>query len=413
MDINPATHAIGGRQRTTVARLVVVSVLASAVLGGCGTTTAPPEDTRTPPAATPPAAPVTPAALVAEGQRVFRFETFGDEKVWTETLRLHEVVEKSVDPTTALAVGLKVDAEVLPPGLLEKVDLKSPATTVALLKMNAVVGLQATVDANNHITALGVTCALCHSTVDNSVMPGIGRRKDGWPNRDLNVGAIIALSPALPADKKAVYTSWGPGKYDPRYNQDGKNTPLVLPPAYGLADVTNETYTAEGPISYWNAYVAVTQMGGQGNFSDPKLGIAVTHSPDLVTAKLPALRAYQHSLATPPPPAGSVDAAIAGRGRVVFDRTCASCHIGGSGTDNNNGTLHPARDTGVDGAYAARTVNKAYRTTPLRALWQHPPYFHDGSAATLADVVAHYNRVSVLGLTTEQQRDLVEYLKSL
>jgi hypothetical protein len=162
--------------------------------------------------------------------------------------------------------------------------------------MNAVVGLQATVDANNHITRLGVTCALCHSTVDNSVVPGIGRRKDGWPNRDLNVGAIIALSPVLAADKKAVYQSWGPGKYDPRYNQDGNNTPLVLPPEYGLAQVKNETYTAEGPISYWNAYVAVTQMGGQGNFSDPRLGIDVKHSPDMVTSKLPALRAYQHSL---------------------------------------------------------------------------------------------------------------------
>jgi cytochrome c5 len=284
---------------------------------------------------------------------------------------------------------------------------------VALLKMNAIVGIQATVDANNHIVRLGVTCALCHSTVDNSVMPGIGRRQDGWPNRDLNVGAIIALSPALSADKKAVYNSWGPGKYDPRYDLDGKSTPLVLPPAYGLADIKNETYTAEGPISYWNAYVAVTQMGGQGNFSDPRLGIDVKHSPDLVTSKLPALRAYQHSLPAPPPPAGSFDAAVAARGRTVFDRACASCHIGGSGTDNNNGTLHPPADTGVDGAYAARTANKAYRTTPLRALWQHAPYFQDGSAATLADVVAHYNRVRKLGLTADQQRDLVEYRKSL
>ena len=384
---------------------------AGAALGGCGTTKPAPEGTREP--ATAPVTDQASPALVAEGQRIFRFDTFGDEQVWTDTLRLHEVVEKNVDPTTALKVGLKVDADVLPPGILEKVDLKSPATTVALLKMNAVVGLQATVDANNHITRLGVTCALCHSTVDNSVMPGIGRRKDGWPNRDLNVGAIIALSPALSADKKAVYTSWGPGKYDPRYNQDGKNTPLVLPPAYGLAQVKNETYTAEGPISYWNAYVAVTQMGGQGNFSDPRLGIDVKHSPDMVTSKLPALRAYQHSLPAPPPPAGSFDAAVAERGRAVFDRTCASCHVGGSGTDNNSGTLHPPAETGVDGAYAARTANKAYRTTPLRALWQHPPYFHDGSAATLADVVAHYNRVRTLGLTAEQQRDLVEYLKSL
>ena len=352
-------------------------------------------------------------ALVAEGRKVFRFDTFGDEKLWTDTLRLHEVVEKSVDPTTALKVGLKVNADVLPPGILKTADLKSPATTVALLKMNAIVGLQATVDANNHITKLGVTCALCHSNVDNSVMPGIGKRQDGYPNRDLNVGAIIALSPALPADKKSVYSSWGPGKYDPRFNQDGKSTPLVLPPAYGLADVKNETYTAEGPISYWNAYVAVTQMGGQGNFSDPRLGIDVKHSPDIVTAKLPALRAYQHSLAAPRPPAGSFDRAVADRGKAVFNQSCASCHVGGSGTDNNSGKLHPPADTGVDGAYAARTANKAYRTTPLRGLWQHAPYFHDGSAATLADVVSQYNRVRRLNLTPDQQRELVEYLKTL
>jgi cytochrome c5 len=391
--------------------LVDLASLAAAVVIGCGRTTS----VSTSPAtnADPSAAERTSPALLAEGQRIFRFDTFGDEQLWTDKLRLHGVVEKSVDPTTALKVGLKVDAEALPPGILQKVDLKSPATTVALLKMNAVVGIQATVDANNHITKLGVTCALCHSTVDNSVMPGIGRRMDGWPNRDLNSGVIIALSPALPADKKAVYNSWGPGKYDPRYNHDGKSTPLVLPPAYGLARVTNETYTAEGPISYWNAYVAVTQMGGQGNFSDARLGIAVSHSPDLVTSKLPALRAYQHSLPTPPPPAGSFDTTVAARGRTVFDRTCASCHVGGSGTDNNSGKLHAPAETGVNGAYAARTANKAYRTTPLRGLWQHPPYFHDGSAATLADVVTHYNRVRNLGLTAEQQRDLIEYLKSL
>jgi len=351
--------------------------------------------------------------LIAEGQRVFRFDTFGNEQLWTDKLRLHEVVEENVDPTTALAVGLKVDSDVLPPGILEKVDLKSPATTVALLKMNAVVGLQATIDGDNHITKLGVTCALCHSTVDDSVAPGIGRRLDGWPNRDLNVGKIIALSPALAADKKAVYNGWGPGKYDPRYNIDGKNTPLVLPPAYGLAHVKNETYTAEGPISYWNAYVAVTQMGGQGNFADPRLGIDVSHTPDLVTPKLPALRAYQHSLPTPQAIAGSFDASAATRGRAVFGRNCMSCHVGANGTDNNGGKLHAPAETGMDGAYAARTANKAYRTTPLRGLAQHPPYFHDGSAATLADVVTHYDRVRELKLNADQQRDLVEYLKML
>jgi hypothetical protein len=352
-------------------------------------------------------------ALIAEGQRIFRFDTFGNETFWTDTLRMNEVVERNVDPTTALSVGLKVDSEVLPPGILEKVDLKSPATTVALLKMNAVVGIQATVDSDDHITRLGITCAFCHSTVDNSVMRGIGRRMDGWPNRDLNVGAIVALSPVLPADKKAIYAVWGPGKYDPRYNVDGGNTPIVLPPAYGLAQIKNETYTAEGPISYWNAYVAITQMHGRGNFSDTRLGIDIKHSPDMVTSKLPALAAYQHSLPAPPPPAGTFDAAASERGRVLFDRSCATCHVGATGTDNNTGKLHTPEETGVDGAYAARTANKAYRTTPLRGLWQHPPYFHDGSAATLTDVVAHYNRVRSLGLNAAQQHDLVEYVKSL
>jgi len=391
---------------------IFIALAGGAVASGCGVSDMAPGGADPAAAPTPAAAEPASAALIAEGKQIFRFATFGDEQLWTDTLRLHGVVEKSVDPTTALAVGLKVDADALPAGILETVDLKSPATTVALLKMNAVVGLQATVDAGGRIERLGVTCALCHSTVDNSIMPGIGRRLDGWPNRDLNVGAIIALSPALSADQKAVYGSWGPGKYDPRYNLDGKNTPLVIPPAYGLADVTNETYTAEGPISYWNAYVAVTQMGAQGNFSDARLGIEVSHAPDLVGPQLAALRAYQHSLPTPPPPAGSVDTVAAERGRVLFDRSCATCHVGGSGTDNNNGTLHAPADTGVDGAYAARTASKAYRTTPLRALWQHPPYFHDGSAATLAAVVTHYNRVRGLHLTSEQQRDLVEYLKS-
>lgn len=399
--------------RISTVHVASLTLAVLVALVGCGTRNteeaAPVATTDAPPAAVEETSP----ALVADGQRIFRFDTFGNEQLWTDKLRMHEVVEKSVDPTTALKVGLKVDADVLPPGILEEVDLKSPATTVALLKMNAVVGLQATVDANDHITKLGVTCALCHSTVDDSVMPGIGRRKDGWPNRQLNVGAIIALSPALPADKKAVYNSWGPGKYDPRYNIDGKNTPLTLPPAYGLAETKNETYTAEGPISYWNAYVAVTQMGGHGNFSDPRLGIDVKHSPDMVTAKLPALRAYQHSLPTPPPPAASFDAGAAQRGNVVFNQACATCHVGGTGTDNNDGKLHAPAETGVDGAYAARTSNKAYRTTPLRGLWQHPPYFHDGSAATLADVVTHYNRVRNLSLTAVQQRELVEYLKSL
>jgi mono/diheme cytochrome c family protein len=358
-------------------------------------------------------APAADDELVREGQKIFRFDTFGDEQLWTDKLGLHKVVQEKVDPATALKVGLKVDADALPPGTLEKADLKDPKTTVALLKLNAVVGLKAQVDANNQITRLGVTCALCHSTVDDSVKPGIGKRLDGWPNVDLDVGKIISLSPALTAEQKKVYTSWGPGKYDPRYNQDGKNTPLVLPPAYGLAKVKNETYTAEGPISYWNAYVAVTQMGAHGNFKDDALKIDVKHSPDMVTSKLPALRAYQHSLVAPKIAASQVDRDAAARGKTVFDKNCASCHVGGNGTDNDSGKLHPASETGTDGAYAERTKGKAYRTTPLRGLWQHAPYFHDGSAKELGDVVNHYNDLRKLELTSTQRTELVEYLKTL
>ena len=359
--------------------------------------------------------------VLAEGKRTFRFEAFGSEQFWTDTARMHEVVQKSVSPVTALSVGLKVDAEAIPAAVAQaikdgQVDLNSPATTVALLKMNAVVGLKgtvSTVDGRDVLVGLGITCALCHSTVDNSFAPGIGKRLDGWPNRDLNVGAIIALSPAITQAQRAVYSSWGPGKYDPRYNIDGKNTPLVLPPAYGLAEVRNETYTGEGPISYWNAYVAITQMHGRGNFSDARLGVAIRQTPDLVTPRLPALRAYQHSLVTPAPPAGSFDVAAAERGRATFSQSCARCHVGISGTDNNSGMLHAASETGMDGAYAARTASKAYRTTPLRGLWAHSPYFHDGSAPTLDAVVEHYDRVRKLGLSARQKADLVEFLKSL
>jgi CxxC motif-containing protein (DUF1111 family) len=203
--------------------------------------------------------------------------------------------------------------------------------------------------------------------------------------------------------------------YDPRINIDGKNTPIVIPPAYGLLGVDKETYTAEGPVSYWNAYVAVTQMHGQGNFSDPRIGVAVAQSPDLVTSKLPALRAYQLSIAAPRPKSGSFDVAAAERGRAVFNGAaqCASCHVGATFTDVNTGKLHAAAETGVDGQYAARTATKAYRTTPLRGLALHAPYFHDGSAKTLGDVVEHYRSARKLAITPQQASDLVEYLKSL
>ncbi len=349
------------------------------------------------------------------GRFIFRHWTFGDEQFWTDTLRLNEVVEAAVSPATALAVGLKVDAERLPPGFLASADLTSPSTTVELLRRHAVVGIEAVITADNHIKSLGITCALCHSTVNNSVTAGVGRRLDGLPNRDLNVGAIVALSPVLPAAVKAVFNSWGPGRYDAEYNRDGINSPVVLPPALGLRGVSLETYTGEGPVSYWNAYVAVTQMHGHGSFSDPVLGINIQQTPDLVTPVLPALRDYQLSLKTPPPPPGSFDPAAARRGKVVFETTgrCASCHIPSLAfSDVNRGILHAPSATGMDPVRAGRLKNHMYRTTPLRALWQHPPYFHDGSAATLRDVVEHYDRFFGLHLSSQQTNDLVEYLKS-
>lgn len=364
-----------------------------------------------------------PPALVERGRQIFRFDTFGDEQYWTDTLRMHEVVQAAVSPNAALSVGLKVDVEALPLALRDaiaagQVDLDDPAVTVALLKLDAVVGLRGevrTVNGRDTLVRLGITCALCHSTVNDEFAPGIGRRLDGWPNMQLDPGAIVALSPAVPEETKAVLRTWGPGKYDPRINFDGISTPLVLPPAYGLRGVARETYTAEGPVSYWNAYVAVTQMHGQGVFIDPRLGVRIVQTPDLVTPKLAALRAYQLSLETPPPPPGSYDVAAARRGRQVFEgpADCISCHRGEILSDVNDGILHAPEETGMDPRYAARTTQKAYRTTPLRGLWQHPPYFHDGSAATLADVVEHYVRVRNLRLTDRQKADLIEYLKSL
>src|SRR6185436_19734379 len=374
------------------------------------------------------AAPAT-AGLIAQGKQTFRHDTFGDETKWTDTLGLHEVIA-TVDPKKALAVGLKVDAEALPPAVVAGVkdgtiSLTDPATTVALIKLGAVLGVEGTVEAvdgTDRLKRVGFTCALCHSTVDDSFAPGIGKRLDGWPNRDLNVGAIIALSPALDAATKAVFNSWGPGKYDPRFNQDGKNGPQVIPPAYGLHGLHSITSTADGDdIAYWNRYVGVTQMGGHGTFSEPRTGVEVTNgTDDLISAKLPGLQAYQLSLAAPAPPAGSFDPAAAERGRALFAGTagCATCHSGPQLTDANT-RLHPAGDSmgepeaaGVP-SYASRSATKQYRTPPLRGVWQHPPYFHNGSAATLEVVVDTYNTRKSLGLTAAQSADLVQYLLSL
>ena len=369
-----------------------------------------------------------------EGQTIFRYDTFGDEQLWTDVLRMHEVVA-TVPPATALAVGLKVDVEALPDAVVTalkagQIDLTNPAVTVELLRLNAVVGLKGTVSSSGELTRLGITCALCHSSVDDSFTKGVGRRLDGWANTDLNVGAIVALSPALDAATKAEFNTWGPGKYDPRHHAfDGAriiplnspSLPVVLPPIYGLQGVGFETYTGDGPISYWNSYVGVGQMGGVGNFRDPRIGLDIRQTPDLVTPKLDALLAYQLSLRTPSPPKGSFDHAAAARGRRLFreEARCASCHQGPTLTDvvdtrrSHAPLLHDPDEVGMDGRYAERSATGKYRTTPLRALWQHAPYFHDGSAPDLMAVVNHYDRLFALNLTPSQKADLVEYLKSL
>jgi hypothetical protein len=374
------------------------------------------------------------SAADRNGQAIFRFDTFGDEQLWTDVLRMHEVIP-TVDPATALAVGLKVDVNALPDAVLAAlragdVDLTNPAVTVELLRLNAVVGVKGSVNKAGQLTKVGVTCALCHSSVDNSFAPGIGRRLDGWANTNLNVGAIVALSPALDEATKAEFRTWGPGKYDPRHHAfDGTNIiplnspslPIVIPPIYGLKGVGFETFSADGPISYWNSYVGVGQMGGKGNFSDPRIGLFIRQAPDLVTPKLRALLDYQLSLTRPTVPSGSLDEAAVTRGEKLFrnEAQCASCHQGPTFTDVLSGPdrrvpfLHDAAETGMDAAYAERTATGKYRTTPLRGLVQHAPYFHDGSAPDLLAVVNHYDALFGLNLTDAQKADLVEYLKWL
>jgi len=401
-------------QSTTTSSIAAIAAL----LAACGH--APSQDVAS----------VTAADLIEQGRATFRYETFGDETQWSDTLRMHEVIRSAVDPTTALAVGLKVDSQALPAEVVKgirdgSISLKSPATTVALLKMNAVVGLQGTVetrDGKDTLTRVGVTCALCHSTVDNSFAPGIGKRLDGWPNRDLDPGAIIALSPALSPAQKAIYKSWGKGKYDPRFNLDGKSGAQVIPPAYGLASIHRVTTTGDGVnLAYWNRYVAVTQMGGHGTFVESRTGVSVAHgSVDRVEGKLAALQAYQLSLPAPAAPAGSFNVAAAQRGKLVFEGAgkCATCHSGEQFTDANQ-RLHAVSDVvsepeaaGVP-SYASRSATRTYRTSPLRGIWQHAPYFHNGSAATLEDVVSAYDKRKSLGLTAQQSGDLAQYLKSL
>ena len=370
--------------------------------------------------------------LVAEGQTIFRFDTFGNETFWTDTLRLHEVIADAVSPNVGLSVGLKVDAAALPASLIAAlqagdVDLDDPATTVALLELDAIVGVVGEVDASDNLVRVGITCALCHSTVDNSLIAGVGNRLDGWPNRDLDPGAIIALSPALTPAQRAVYNSWGPGMYDPRFNIDGINQPVVLPPAFGLRQVRRELYTGDDTLSYWNAYVAITQMHGHGRFVDTRIGVNEDNRPpDRVTTEvLAALREYQFSLETPAARATDFDAAAAGRGRAVFNGAgqCSTCHVGALFTDINAGTLHAPSvvasepEPGGMPSYALRSVTGEYRTTPLRGLYNPPqlngPYFHNGVAETLEQVVDRYVTKRNLTLTPQQKADLVQFLRSL
>lgn len=401
--------------------------------------------------------------MIREGRRTFRFDTFGDEAFWTDTLRLDAAVEK-VPPRTALAVGLKVDLDALPPAIVSaleegKANLDDPAVTAALLRLDAVVGVKGAVDAQNHVTRLGITCALCHSTVDDALTTGIGHRLDGWPNRDLDVGAIVNLSPDLSAVAhllgapeaavRSVITQWGPGKFDAALFVDGKAVgpdgvphPTLLPAAFGLSGVNLHTYTGWGSVTYWNAFVANLEMHGQGTFFDPRLDDAskfpiaaangfghLTAPPgqDQVTAKLPALNFYEQALEAPKAPAGSFDAGAAGRGAATFagQARCASCHVPPLYTEPG-WNQHTAAEIGIDDFQASRSPDGRYRTTPLRGLWARMRagnatdpsgnghgFYHDGRFPTLLDVVNHYDAHMGLGLSPAQKSDLVEYLKSL
>jgi hypothetical protein len=398
-------------------------------------------------------------AMLEEGRQTFRFDTFGSEAFWGDTLQLHKAIAgeanggvgPGVSPATALSVGLKVDADALPDDLKEqlaagKVDLDDPATTIALLKLNAVVGVTAFLNPDGSVRSMGVQCALCHSTVDDSFAPGIGKRLDGWANRDLNVGAIISLAPNLKpftellgvdeATVKKVFASWGPGRYDAEldkhgkaFRPDGGPAATLLPPAFGLAGVNLSTWTGFGSVTYWNAYVGVTQMHGLGTFFDPRFadeeqypvaartGAGDTrNAPDLVTPKLAALHFYQLSMPAPKAPAGSYDAAAFERGKVIFSGAgqCATCHVPPLFTEPGY-NLHTPEEMGIDSFQADRSPTHRYRTAPLAGLWTHQKggFFHDGRFATLLDVVNHYDEHRKLNLSDAQKRDLVEYLKGI
>jgi len=399
-------------------------------------------------------------AMLEEGRQTFRHETFGDEDFWGGTLKLHQALEGSahggvgggVSPATALSVGLKVDVDVLPQSVKDGIasktlDLNDPATTLALFDLDAVVGVKGISNGQGGLKTVGISCALCHSTVDDSFAPGIGHRRDGFANRDLNVGAIVNLSPDLSSvatllgvPESAVRTvlqSWGPGKFDAELFLDrktanpatGQSSATLIPAAYGLAGVNLHTYTGWGSVTYWNAFVANLEMHGKGTFFDPRLNDAgqfpiaaqagfgnVRTATDLISPKLPALHFYQLALLAPKPPDGSFDAPAASRGQAVFNGAgkCAVCHVPPTFTEPG-WNMHSANELKIDSFQSDRAPDKKYRTTPLRGLWAHAKggFYHDGRFATLADVVEHYDSGMTLGLTPAQKSDLAEYLKSL
>lgn len=398
---------------------------------------------------------------IKDGRQTFRFDTFGDEAFWGDTLKLHQAIEGSafggvgagVSPRTALAVGLKVDVDALTPLLVGQLqagtlNLDDPANTLALLKQNAVLGVTGFFNADGTMKSIGIQCAFCHSTVDDSLATGIGHRLDGWANRDLNVGAIINLAPDLSALStllrvsdaavRAVLSGWGPGKFDAELVLDGKgakpggapgSSATLIPPAFGLAGVNLHTWTGWGSVTHWNAFVANLEMHGKGVFYDPRLNdpvqfpIAaaagfgnVRNTPDLITSKLAALHFYQLALQAPTPPAASFDSSAAGRGNTLFTgkAKCATCHVPPLFTEPG-WNMHTPAEIGIDSFQADRAPDKRYRTSPLKGLWTHQKggFFHDGRFATLLDVVDHYDTLFALGLTAPEKSDLVEYLKSI
>src|ERR1700680_2894545 len=406
-----------------------------------------------------PAGPNDAGRMMAEGQKTFRFDTFGDEEFWGDSLELHQAIEGAklggvgagVSPATALAVGLKVDVDALPASLIAalkqgKVNLNDPATTLALLKLNSVVGVTGFFNEQGILRSVGIQCALCHSSVDNSFAPGIGHRLDGWANRDLNIGAIVALAPNLQPDAnllgvdqatvRAVLNSWGAGHFDAElaldgkaFRPDGKTSAVLIPPAFGLAGVNLHTWTGWGSVTYWNAFVANLEMHGKGTFFDPRLNDStqfpvaaaagfghVRNTPDLITPNLAARQFYQLGIPAPKPPKGSFNEESAERGREVFEgqAKCATCHVSPLFTEPG-WNMHTPAEVGVDDFQANRAPDKRYRTAPLKGLWTHTKggFYHDGRFATLNDVVRHYNSFFGLGLDGQQIQDLVEYLKSL